>query len=490
MFMKLIELLKGYEYELLQGNLEQEIDKIAYDSRKVKENTLFVCQKGENVDGHLFAQEALKRGAVGLIVQEDVVIKDSNIAIIKVKNSRKLLSYISNVFYKNPSRKLNMVGITGTNGKTSISYLVSEILEEMDKKTGVIGTIGIQLDKRPLNIEKTTPTTPDSLELHMILNEMKKQNATDVIMEVTSIALDQYRVEDCKFEIGVFTNLTEDHLDFHATMENYKISKRKLFELCDVSVINTDDETGREYVDYIKAKYKQNKVITYGIENDCDLRAFNIKLSPLKTKFDISLENKTYSFEINLPGKFNVYNVLAAIATTIQLGVPMKVIREALLKIKGARGRFESVNSREGYSVVVDYAHTPDALENVLKTAREFNPNKIITVFGCGGNRDTTKRPMMGKISGEISDVTIITSDNPRNENPETILKDIENGIKQTNGFYEVIVDREEAIKKALKTADKEDIVIVAGKGHETYQIIKNKTIHFDDMEVVKKYIG
>lgn len=488
--MKLIDLLKGYEYELQQGNLEQEIKLIAYDSRKVKEDTLFVCQKGENVDGHLYAQEAIKRGAVGLIVQEDVNINDSSITIVKVKNSRKVLSYISNIFYDKPSNKLTLVGVTGTNGKTSISYLVSEILEEIDKTTGVIGTIGIQLNKKPLNIEKTTPTTPDSLELQMILNEMRKQDATDVIMEVTSIALDQYRVEDCKFEVGIFTNLTEDHLDFHGTMENYKISKRKLFDLCDVSVINTDDAAGREYVDYIAKKYKKNKVITYGIENECDLRAFNIYLSPSKTKFDLSIDKETYTFEINLPGKFNVYNVLAAIATTLQLGVPIRVIKEALLKIKGARGRFESVDSEKGYSVVVDYAHTPDALENVLKTAKDFNPNKIITVFGCGGNRDTTKRPMMGRISGEISDITIITSDNPRNENPEIILKDIENGIKQTKGFYEVIEDREEAIKKALKTAGKEDIVIIAGKGHETYQIIKNETIHFDDMEMVMKYIG
>lgn len=482
--MKLEELLTNQKYDVLQGATSLNIENISYDSRKANKNSLFVCIDGGSFDGHHFIDNAIKKGAIAIIVEKELFINNKEIAIIKVENSRVALSTVSKAFYGDPSSSLNMVGITGTNGKTSISFLISEILQHNHSKVGVIGTIGLQVNNESLPIEKTTPTTPDSLELQMILNEMKMQKATDVVMEVTSIALDQHRVDDCKFDIGVFTNLTPDHLDFHGTMENYKKSKRKLFDLCKTGIINIDDPVGKEY-----SLTANCSVITYSIENDADLKAKNIKLTPVGTYFEIDFKGETYEVNINLPGKFNVYNVLAAIGASLEIGVSMETILKALLTIEGARGRFESLSLPSGYTAVVDYAHTPDALDNVLKTAKEFQPNRLITVFGCGGDRDKTKRALMGKISGELSDITFITSDNPRTENPKQILSDIEEGIKETDGVYEVIEDRKLAIEKSLKVAMTGDIVIVAGKGHETYQILKEETIHFDDREIILQYI-
>ncbi|WP_341285610.1 UDP-N-acetylmuramoyl-L-alanyl-D-glutamate--2,6-diaminopimelate ligase [Priestia megaterium] len=490
--MKINELLIGLEFEEVQVGRRVEIKHISYDSRKVKEGTLFVCQNGENFDSHNFASEAVSKGAVALIVEKDINIPNSDVVVIKVKNTRQALSRISSNFYNDPSSLLSVIGITGTNGKTSISYLVSEILQNNKETVGVIGTIGMEVNNTPLNLDKTTPTTPDSLELQMILKEMQKLNVTTVAMEVTSIGLEQHRVDDCKIDIGVFTNLTEDHLDFHGTMDNYKDSKRKLFELCDVGVINIDDSAGREYVETMHQRKLANenvKFTTYAINREADLRALDLSLNPSGSKFKLEYQEQMYEVAINLPGKFNVYNALAAIGATLNSGVSMECIIEALKTIKGAKGRFESVLSKNGFSVVVDYAHTPDALENVLTTAIEFNPKRLITVFGCGGDRDKSKRPLMGRISGDLSNVTIITSDNPRTEQPLSIIKDIEEGIKTTSGLYEIIEDRKEAIEKAIKIASAGDFVIVAGKGHEAYQILNDQTIHFDDMEIVKDLI-
>ncbi|MGF7535403.1 UDP-N-acetylmuramoyl-L-alanyl-D-glutamate--2,6-diaminopimelate ligase [Bacillus mexicanus] len=488
--MKLNTLLNQVNYELVTGSLNINITNITYDSRKVQKGSLYVCIQGEKLDGHSFVEEAIKKGAAAILVQKPVKINDKRrTTVIKVDNSRVVLSQISNIFFGSPSKKMNIVGVTGTNGKTSISYLISEMLMRIKKNVGVIGTIGIQLNNSDLNLSKTTPTTPDSLELHMILNEMIKQKATDVVMEVTSIALDQHRVDDCSINVGIFTNLTEDHLDYHGDMETYQKAKKKLFDLCKVAVINTDDPTGRYFTDYFKEKNieKDAQLITYGIENDADITANNIVLKATGSLFTLDFKGEEYAVKINLPGKFNIYNTLAAIGAATYLGVPIENVIETLARIKGARGRFESIETKKGASVVIDYAHTPDALENVLKTIVEFNPRKIITVFGCGGDRDKTKRPIMGGISSKYSDLSIITSDNPRTENPSEIIKDIEKGINRSN--YLIISDREEAIKSAIEKAGKDDLVLIAGKGHETYQMIDQKTIHFDDMEVVKKYI-
>lgn len=486
MYMLIENLLSGFIYELVQGKLDVKVSSLANDSRKVLPGTLFFCKKGENYDGHRFIDEAIKKGAIGLVIEDDIFVNNTEITVIKVKDTKVALSYMINIFYNTPSQKLNVVGITGTNGKTSISFLIAEILQHIQKNVGVIGTIGLQINNLPMNLEKNTPTTPDSLELHYILNEMLKREVSDVVMEVTSIALDQHRVDDCKIEIGVFTNLTEDHLDYHETMQSYQEAKKKLFDLCNVGIINIDDIAGRAYAEHMKTK-TNSTVITYGINENAILNARNIVLSTTGSSFDINIDNRKHTVKTNLPGKFNIYNVLAAIATTLHLGVPIEVIIKTLETIKGARGRFESIVAPSGYSAVVDYAHTPDALENVLKTAREFKPNKLITVFGCGGDRDVTKRPKMGKISSELSDITILTSDNPRSEVPSRIIKDIEKGIN--NGVYKIIENREEAIKEALRLARNGDLVIIAGKGHETYQINKDETIHFDDMEFIEKYM-
>ncbi|MFB8425658.1 UDP-N-acetylmuramoyl-L-alanyl-D-glutamate--2,6-diaminopimelate ligase [Priestia megaterium] len=491
--MNINQLLSGIRFKEIQTGSEEEITNIAYDSRKVKKGALFVCQSGGNYDSHNFINEALEKGAVALIVEREIEIPNSEITVIKVENSRKALSGISSNFYNHPSHSLNVIGITGTNGKTSISYLVSEILQSNKETVGVIGTIGMEVNNVPLNLEKTTPTTPDSLELQMILGEMRKVNVSTVAMEVTSIGLDQHRVDDCQINIGVFTNLTEDHLDFHGTMENYKNSKRELFKLCEVGVINIDDLIGREYVQTMRERKQKNekvKVTTYGIDTEADLKAFDLHLSPSGSKFKVKYLGNTYDVAINLPGKFNVYNALAAIGATLNSGVSMEGIIKALRNIRGAKGRFESVQSKSSFSVVVDYAHTPDALENVLTTAKEFKPKRLITVFGCGGDRDKSKRSLMGRIAGDLSDFTIITSDNPRTEHPMGIISNIEEGITKTTGLYEIVDDRKDAIKKAIEIASAGDIVIIAGKGHETYQILNDRTIHFDDMEIVKELIS
>ncbi|MGN5650769.1 UDP-N-acetylmuramoyl-L-alanyl-D-glutamate--2,6-diaminopimelate ligase [Bacillus sp. Brlt_9] len=483
--MKLRDLLSDCKYTVVQGDVNVDIESLAYDSRKVDKASMFICITGKSLDGHRFLDKAIESGAAAILVEKDVEVSDKRIAVIKVHNSREIMSHLADRFYNEPSKDINMIGITGTNGKTSISFLVSEILQYVQRTVGVIGTIGIQVNNKTLDIEKTTPTTPDSLEMQMILNEMKRQEVSDVVMEVTSIAIDLNRVDHCGFNIGIFTNLTEDHLDYHETMENYKNAKKKLFNMCETGIVNVDDPVGLEISETADAT-----IITYAIDSKADIQAQNVQFTPTGSSFDLVLSDKVYHIKINLPGKFNVYNALAAISTALKLGVSIVDIKEALKGIRGAKGRFESVLSNRGFTAVVDYAHTPDALMNVLKTARQFNPNKIITVFGCGGDRDKTKRPIMGEISGELSDFTVITSDNPRTENPEQILKDIEQGVKRNTQQYTMIADRKGAIKEAISMASIGDIVIIAGKGHETYQVFNDQTIHFDDMEVVLEFLS
>lgn len=486
--MKISRLIDELQTEYIIGELNSEISKIVSDSRKIETGSLFVCINGSSFNGHRYIEEAISCGAKAIVVEEDADYSEYNATIIKVKNTKIALSHISNIFYNKPSTKVNLVGITGTNGKTSISFLVSQMLQEFEKTVGVIGTIGMQLNGQSLDLEKSTPTTPDSLELQMILNDMVEKGASDVVMEVTSIALDQLRVQDCQFKVGVFTNLTEDHLDYHKTMEKYKLAKGKLFTMCNVGIFNIDDPVGRDYAEVMSSK-TGTKIVTYALERPAMLRAINLNPTPQGTSFDLLFNSKVYNVNINLPGKFNVYNILAAIGTAIELGVPIDSIIKSLRKIAGAKGRFESLVSTKGYSVVVDYAHTPDALEKVLVTAKEFNPNNVITVFGCGGDRDKMKRAIMGKVSGSHSDLTIITSDNPRSEEPLKIIEDIQKGIEETGGKYQIIEDRKEAIMKGIQFASRGDIVIIAGKGHETYQVFKDRTIHFDDLAIVKEHM-
>jgi len=479
--MKLEGLLVKLDYELLQGNEDINIKQIAYHSKKVVEDSLFVCISGFKLDGHDYIEDALASGATAIIVERPVKVPD-HITVILVRNSRIALARVASRYYNEPSKQFTLVGVTGTNGKTSTVFLIDRILKAYHKKTGVIGTIENRIGDKVI---PTVNTTPESLDLQRLFAEMVEENVNDVVMEVSSHALKLHRVKYAKYDIGVFTNLTQDHLDFHETMDAYAKAKAKLFKRCKYSVINLDDLYGG----FMLSKTKMGKVMTYSTrDHRADLYAYDIELDITGSKFKIDYDSFTHYFKIQTPGIFSVYNALAAIGATLSLEVPIDVIRKTLEEDSKIVGRFETLTSSEGVHAVVDYAHTPDGLLNILKTTSEIKKQKIITVFGCGGDRDKSKRPKMGKIAGEWSDYAIITSDNPRTEDPEVIIDEIEVGMKSTDCPYERLEDREAAIIKALAMAKPDDIVIIAGKGHEDYQIIGQTKHHFDDKEVVNTF--
>ncbi len=480
--MKVEKLLCNIEYELLKGSIDTEIQKIEYDSRKVLKGDAFVCITGFKTDGHKYALNAIKDGASVIFCERDIEGIDNDVTVIKFENTRKALAHIAAEFYGRPSGRMNVIGVTGTNGKTTTTFLIKSVLDKIGHKTGIIGTIENRIGDKVIPTERTTP---ESLELQELFKKMADENCNDVVMEVSSHALDLHRVDDIKYNIGIFTNLTQDHLDYHITMENYKIAKSLLFERALNSVINIDDEAG----EFMVSKSK-GKVITFAIDKDADLKAENIHISADGVKFKLEYNGKEYPVSLNTPGKFSIYNALGAIGACIIMGIDMNTIIEGLAENKGVSGRFQTVKSKRGFNAIVDYAHTPDGLENILKTAKEFAKGKIITVFGCGGDRDRTKRPIMGEIAGIYSDYCIITSDNPRTENPAQILDDVEPGTKKSGCEYTKIVDRREAINYAVSIAKENDLVVIAGKGHENYQIFADKTIHFDDVEEVRKAFG
>lgn len=478
------DLLKETEHTVLSGDKNIEISNIVYNSKKVIKGSLFVCIKGFKLDGHDYIVDAVKNGAVAILVEEELKNYPEDVVFIKVENTRKVLPQIGSIFYGEPSKDLNVVGITGTNGKTSVSIFVSNILESVKRKVGIIGTIDNRIGNKVLKLDRTTPTTPESLDLQYILHEMKKEDAYDVVMEVSSMALELHRVDYCDFKVGVFTNLTQDHLDNHKTMENYKNAKLKLFTRCKYAVVNADDDVYEDILNIATAK-----IFTFGINNKADLVAKDIEISIYGVKFKVVFKGMEREVFVKVPGLFSVYNALAAMGTCYCLGLSFDEIVKGVSEIKGVRGRFETIPSGKGYSVIVDYAHSPDALENVINTAKEFTDGKITTVFGCGGDRDRTKRPIMGEIAGKLSDYVVITSDNPRTEDPIRILNDVEDGVKKTDCSYEKIVDRKEAIHLAMDNASIGDVIIIAGKGHETYQILKDEVIDFDDAEVVREHL-
>ncbi len=482
--MNIKELLRNVDYQILQGSDLEEVKNISWDSRNVGQDAVFICVKGKNVDRHDYALQAIEEGAIALIVEKEIKNIPRNIAVIKVKNSKAVMAVLASEFYGRPSTKFNLVGITGTNGKTSTSFFISEILETLGRKVGIIGTIENKLGNKTLNVEKKNPTTPDSIELQSSFNEMLRNGVTDVVIEATSIGLVEHRVDECEFDIGVFTNLTQDHLDEHGTMENYRDAKILLFKMCKQGIINADDPYADDFI-----REATCKVHTYGIDKEADYRAEDIEYSLNGVKFTLNYKGEKKEVNLKIPGRFSVYNALAAIASCHNLGFSMDDIIKGIAAIHTVRGRFETVPNNNGYMVVVDYAHTPDGLENILSSVRILTKKKVIAVFGCGGDRDRTKRPIMGEIAGKLSDFAIITSDNPRTEDPDKIVLDIEEGIKRTNCPYKIIVDRREGIYAALEMAEKDDIIVIAGKGHETYQIFKNETIHFDDVEVVKEFL-
>ncbi|MDF2877081.1 MAG: UDP-N-acetylmuramoyl-L-alanyl-D-glutamate--2,6-diaminopimelate ligase [Clostridia bacterium] len=479
--MKLKDLVVGLQYECICGDLETEIDNVIYDSRIKTKSGLFIAIEGFKTDGHQFIGAAVENGAKALIVQKDVKCDRQDIAIIKVNHTRSAMAVIANNMFGMPSKNLNLVGVTGTNGKTSITYLLGQVLESYQKKIGIIGTIENRIGKMVLKAERTTP---ESLDLQAIFHKMQEHDVAYAIMEVSSHALDLNRVDGSDFKVGIFTNLTQDHLDFHGNMENYARAKARLFKLCKTGIINKDSEYAAEMI-----KEATCEIITYGIEEQADYKASDMSITSLGVEYTLVCPKGSYRINVPIPGKFTVYNTLAVIAAACTLDIPMDQIITALSEVKGVPGRVQSFTSSQGYSVLVDYAHTPDGLENVLSAISQFAQNKVITVFGCGGDRDKTKRPMMGEIAAKYSDKVIITSDNPRSESPAQIIDEIEIGVKRLDTPYVKMEDRKEAIFLALKEAQEGDVVLIAGKGHENYQILKDRIIHFDDSEVVTAYI-
>ncbi len=482
--MKLYELLDNMKYELISGNIDIDVANISYDSRKVIESSMFVCIKGANVDGHDYIKEAIKKGALAIVIDEELELKNKDITVIKVENSKIALASLASSFYNKPSKEINLVGVTGTNGKTTVIHYIKDILEANKKRTAIIGTLGYEFEEKEASIEKINPTTPESLELQGLFREFAHKGAENVIMEVTSLALAKYRVENCNFNVGVFTNLSQDHLDEHGTMENYKNEKIKLFKKCLIGIINLDDKISEEII-----KKAACKILTYGINKEADIRATDIKYKNDSVLFKVNFKSVRKEVEVNIPGKVTVYNVLAAIGGCIGLGVSISDIIKAMPNIKYVPGRLEMIKNSANKNVIVDYAHTPDALERLLMMAREATEGRVISIFGCGGDRDKTKRKVMGMAAGILSDYCIITSDNPRNEEPMSIIEDIEEGMSSINSSYEKIIDRREAIEKGLKLLKDEDLLIIAGKGHEDYQIIGKEKIHFDDGELVREIL-
>ena len=480
--MKLKRIIDNCNILYTVGELSKEITSIQFDSRNVDDKTLFVCIKGYKVDGHSFIQSAYEKGARAFLIEDDVE-RLEDCTYIKVDNTRKAMAIVSANLNNNPTKDLKVIGVTGTNGKTSISTFLKELLSLNNSKVGLVGTISIDNGKEVI-VSKNT--TPESADLQKHFRTMLESGCDYCAMEVSSHSLMLNRVDATEFKIGLFTNLTPDHLDFHKDLDDYRNAKELLFhKTTDANIINIDDEGGKVIANNIKDL--KTPLYTYGIDNKADFMAKDIKINASGTSYRLVTPTYEADIFIPVPGKFTVYNTLAVIAGCYVLNIPISTIQEGLAKTKGVPGRFETVPNNKGIHVIVDYAHTPDALENVINTARGFATNRIITVFGCGGDRDNSKRPLMGKIADELSDIAILTSDNPRTEDPNRIIGHVLNGMSSDN--YEVVIDRKEAIKRAIEIAQKDDIVLIAGKGHEDYQIIGTEKIHFDDKEVAREFL-
>jgi len=471
--MKLDKLLKDVEIKNIYNNTNPEITGVSYSSMNVKPGYVFVAIRGFQTDGHKYIPDACKKGAAVIVAEE----YSENIDAVQVivDDSRVAEALISANFFGRPSEKFKLIGVTGTNGKTTVTYLVKHILDSLGYKTGLIGTNQNMIGDRVI---ETGRTTPDSFELQKLFSEMVEENVTHVIMEVSSHALELSRVHGCHYAVGAFTNLTQDHLDFHITMDNYANAKAKLFSISDCAVINADDDYGAKM-----AKDAPCKVTTYGLNTGCALNAQDVSYHQNKVTFIVG-ETK---YSLAIPGKFSVYNALCAIGICLSLGFEPADISKTLETAVGVKGRAEIVPTGDkNFTIMIDYAHTPDGIENILKASRTFAKGRVVIVFGCGGDRDNTKRPIMGKIAGELADFCIITSDNPRTENPASIIKMVEEGAKQAPAPYVVVENRRDAIKYAIDNAIDDDVIILAGKGHETYQILNEGTIHFDEREVVR----
>ncbi len=481
-----MQLKEMMDYLGIKTNVDIEIGGIQYDSRKIKKGDFFVALSGYATDGHQYIQNAVSNGAVAVLSEKEA---NTTVPVFICNNTRKAIAKLAYFWYGFPDCKMRLIGVTGTNGKTTITHLIKWVLEQENNKTGLIGTINNQIGDKEL---PASNTTPEPLALAEIMAQMQEDGCKTVVMEVSSHALKQDRALGCHFDGAIFTNLTQDHLDFHHTFEDYLVSKIKLFtELGKgntagrYGVINVDDPAAGAFIEACSVP-----IWTYGIEKEATLQAVEYFLTPFGSKFSLLYQGQITKVQVPLTGKFNVYNALAAISALLAEGLELPVILQHLTKVPQVAGRFQKIEEGQPYMVIIDYAHTPDGLENVLRTARDLAGSaQLITVFGCGGDRDKAKRPIMGVISGRLSDYTIVTSDNPRTENPLEIIGHIQQGISSITDKYTMKPDRRCAIAAALKMAQPGDVVIIAGKGHENYQIVGKEILHFDDAEIAREIL-
>jgi UDP-N-acetylmuramoyl-L-alanyl-D-glutamate--2,6-diaminopimelate ligase len=491
--MKLADLLENIQYECIQGNTDIEVESVVYDSRKVTENCLFICIEGANFDGHKFAKDAALKGALVLVVSKPVLevngIKTAagmDVTVIKVENTRYAMAFISAAYFGHPADKLKVIGVTGTKGKTTTTYLIKSILENAGRKVGLVGTIETIIDDIHIHAQNTTP---ESFVLQEYFAKMVEKGLDCVVMEVSSQALKLHRTQGFVFDYGIFTNLEPDHIgpNEHDSFEDYLSCKALLFKQCRVGIVNGDDS-------HWKAVTKDNtcdELETYGLEQSDMLRAEDIKLVHKPGELGVGFRVKglmDFTVEVPTPGKFSVYNALAAIAICRHFDVSTDNIKNALSKAK-VKGRIEMVKVSDDFTLLIDYAHNAMALESILSTLREYNPGRLVCVFGCGGNRSRQRRFEMGEVSGKLADFTIITSDNPRFEEPQAIIDDIKTGIDRTAGSYTEIIDRKEAIRYAIKNGKPGDIIILAGKGHEDYQEIKGVKYPMDERVLIEEIL-
>lgn len=486
--MNLKEILLGIEGIKARGNLELDITNVDSDSRNIKENGMFIAIQGYEADGVDYIESAIENGAKVIMVQETANLAKikipEDITLLVVPDTRVALAMCACNFYDNPSRKFKLVGVTGTKGKTTTTFMIKKILEKQGKKVGLVGTIATYIgDKK---IEDSSRTTPESIKLQKIFAMMVKEKVDVVVMEVSSQSLKLNRVLGCDFDIGVFTNFAHEHIskNEHPDMEDYFNSKLKLFDMCKVAFTNADDIYGAK----VARVAKTPEITTYGIDNFCHVLAKDITITNSYVDFKVKIDNRNERVKTCIPGRFSVYNSLAAICVAMKLGANAEQIKEALVEVR-VPGRSELVDNKQELTIMIDYAHTPESLESILQAVKSYTKGRVISVFGCGGDRDSIKRPLMGEVSGRVADYTIITSDNPRTEEPSAIISDIEVGIKKTKGQYTCIVDRKEAIKKAIEMANKMDIIVLAGKGHEPYQEINHEKFPFDERIIVKDII-
>lgn len=487
--MKLNILLESIKPLSVNPRSDPEIKGLAYDSRQVKPGYIFFALKGQRQDGQFFIQDAVDRGVAAVVSEQARLIGKGQIVMLQVADARESMAQAARVFYHNPSAKLKVIGITGTNGKTTVAFMIMDILDTAGFKAGMIGTVEYIIGKRVIPAARTTP---ESVDLQQMLDQMVTADCRSAVMEVSSHALMQKRVWGIDFDAAVFTNLTHDHLDYHETMEKYFQAKTLLFQNLGqgakkpVTLINIDDSFGRQLARLPEIK---TDMITYGLHEQAAVRAFNLQLTGQGSAFDVASPWGRAKISLDLLGRYNVSNALAAFSACGAMGVDPKLMADVLQQMTFVPGRLEEIQTGAGFQIFVDYAHTEDALRNVLTALREISSGRLIVVFGCGGNRDINKRPRMGSVAEQLADFAILTSDNPRREEPGLIIGQILNGFK-TREKVEVIPDRSEAIGRALFIAEKGDVVLIAGKGHENYQEFANTIIPFDDRQIVRECLG